>query len=164
MERLHCCLKDVLCAFSAAATWTEELAFVLFGLHAQQREDTGLSPAEAVFGALIVYQMNFCKAMKFLLILFFKNFGCSRLFSALPQFQHHAAQRAANRAALHPPHLGPVWRRRLTATAPLQGCLRRTASWTPLLHHPSQVLRPDNRRQQPQGLHGSKTPSLAARS
>jgi hypothetical protein len=57
-----------------------------------------------------------------------------------------------------------VWRRRLTATTPLQGRLRRTASWTPLLHHPSQVPRPDNRRQPPQGLHGSKTPSLAARS
>jgi hypothetical protein len=52
----------------AAATWTEELPFVLLSLHAQHREDTGLSPAEAVFGATIVCQMNFCKAMKFLLI------------------------------------------------------------------------------------------------
>jgi hypothetical protein len=49
--RLHCCLKDALCARAAAATWSKELPFVLLGLQAQLREDTGLSPAEAVFGA-----------------------------------------------------------------------------------------------------------------
>jgi hypothetical protein len=39
---------------AAAATWSEEFPFVLVGLRAQPREDTGLSPAEAVFGAPIV--------------------------------------------------------------------------------------------------------------
>ncbi len=47
--RLHRHLKDALCARAAAATWSEELPFVLLGLRAQPREDTGLSPAEAVF-------------------------------------------------------------------------------------------------------------------
>ncbi len=54
VKRLHRCLKDALRACAAAATWSEELPFVLLGLRAQPREDTGLSPAEAVFGAPIV--------------------------------------------------------------------------------------------------------------
>jgi hypothetical protein len=44
---------------AAAATWSEELPFVLLGLRAQPREDTGLSPAEAIFGALIVLPNEF---------------------------------------------------------------------------------------------------------
>jgi hypothetical protein len=59
VERLHCCLKDALHACAAAATWSEELPFVLLGLRAQQREDTGLSPAEAVFCAPIVLPKEF---------------------------------------------------------------------------------------------------------
>jgi hypothetical protein len=54
VERLQCCLKDVLRARSAAATWAEDVPWVLLGLHAQPKEDTGLSLALAVFGALIV--------------------------------------------------------------------------------------------------------------
>jgi hypothetical protein len=54
VERLHCRLKDALRARAVAVTWSEELPFVLLGLRAQPREDTGLSPAEAVYGAPIV--------------------------------------------------------------------------------------------------------------
>jgi hypothetical protein len=54
VERLHCRRKDALCARTAMATCTEEIRRVLLGLCAQLREDTGLSPAEAVFGAPIV--------------------------------------------------------------------------------------------------------------
>ncbi len=54
VKRLHRRLKDSLHARAAALTWSEELPFVLLGLRAQPREDTGLSPAEAVFGAQIV--------------------------------------------------------------------------------------------------------------
>jgi hypothetical protein len=57
--RLHRRLKDALRALAAAATWFEELPFVLLGLRAQPREDTGLSPAEAVFGAPIVLPNEF---------------------------------------------------------------------------------------------------------
>jgi hypothetical protein len=60
VERLHRRLKDALRArAAAAATWSEELPFVLLGLRAQPREDTGLSPAEAVFGAPIVLPNEF---------------------------------------------------------------------------------------------------------
>ncbi len=54
VERLHRRLKDAIRARTAAATWSQKLPFVLLGLRAQPREDTGLSPAEAVFGALNV--------------------------------------------------------------------------------------------------------------
>jgi hypothetical protein len=54
VERLHRRLKDALCTRAAAATWSEELPFVLLGLRAQLREDTGLYLAEAVFGSPIV--------------------------------------------------------------------------------------------------------------
>jgi hypothetical protein len=46
-------------AHAAAATWFKELPFVLLGLRAQPREDTGLSLAEAVFGAQIVLPNEF---------------------------------------------------------------------------------------------------------
>jgi hypothetical protein len=54
VEQLHYRLKDVLCALATAPTWAEELTWVLLGLRAQPSEDTGLSPAEAVFGTPIV--------------------------------------------------------------------------------------------------------------
>jgi hypothetical protein len=59
VKRLHRRLKDALSAHAAAATWSEELPFVLLRLRAQPREDTGLSPAEAVFVTLIVLPNEF---------------------------------------------------------------------------------------------------------
>jgi hypothetical protein len=59
VERLHCRLKDALRTRTAAATWSKELLFVLLGLRAQPREDTGLSLAQAVFGAQIVLPNEF---------------------------------------------------------------------------------------------------------
>jgi hypothetical protein len=44
---------------AAGATWANELPWVLLGLRAEPREDTGLSPAEAVFGAPIVLPNEF---------------------------------------------------------------------------------------------------------
>jgi hypothetical protein len=59
VERLSRRLKDALHAGAAVATWSEELSFVLLGLRAQLRKDTGLSLAEAVFGAQIVLPNEF---------------------------------------------------------------------------------------------------------
>jgi hypothetical protein len=59
VETLHRRLKDALRARDAAATWSEELPFVLLGLRAQRREDTGLSLAEAVYLAPIVLPNEF---------------------------------------------------------------------------------------------------------
>ncbi len=65
VERLHCRLRDALRAHAAAATWSEELPFVLLDLRAQPREDTGLSLAEADFGTLIVLPNKFLQGDKF---------------------------------------------------------------------------------------------------
>jgi hypothetical protein len=59
IKSLHRRLKDALHAWAAAATWAEEIPWVLLGLLAQLREDTGLSPAEAVFGPPIVLPKEF---------------------------------------------------------------------------------------------------------
>jgi hypothetical protein len=59
VERLHYCLKDALRARTATATWAKELLWVLLGLPAQPREDTGLSLAEAVFGTPIFLPNEF---------------------------------------------------------------------------------------------------------
>jgi hypothetical protein len=59
VERLHRRLKDALRARAAAATWADELPFVILRLRAQPREDTGLSPAESVYGAPIVRPNEF---------------------------------------------------------------------------------------------------------
>jgi hypothetical protein len=60
-KSLHRCLKDALGARTAVATWTEEIPWVLFGLRAQPREDTGLSLDEVIFVAPIVLPNEFSK-------------------------------------------------------------------------------------------------------
>jgi hypothetical protein len=54
VEKRHHRLKGALCACAAAATWAEEISWILNSLRSQPREDTDLSLAEAVFGALFV--------------------------------------------------------------------------------------------------------------
>jgi hypothetical protein len=69
VERLHRRLEDALRACAPAATRSEELPIVLLRLRAQPREDNGLSPTEAVFGAPIMWPYKFfCKTKKFQLI------------------------------------------------------------------------------------------------
>jgi hypothetical protein len=67
-------------------TWSEELPFVLLGLWSQPREDTGLSTAEAVFGAPIVLPNEFLQneeiSVDSIIKNFFKNFACSCCFFA----------------------------------------------------------------------------------
>jgi hypothetical protein len=86
VERLHRHLKDALRARAAAATWSEELPFVLLGLRAQPREDTGLSPAEAVFGIPIVLPIEFLQnkemSVDAIIKKFSKNLACSCCFFA----------------------------------------------------------------------------------
>jgi hypothetical protein len=74
VERLHCHLKDALCARTAAATWAEALPFVLLSLRAQLMEDTGLSPAESVFGAPIVLPNEFLQCDEVAVDSIIKNF------------------------------------------------------------------------------------------
>jgi transposase InsO family protein len=51
VERFHRRLKDALRARAAAADWPLHLPWVLLGLRAAPREDSGVSAAELVYGA-----------------------------------------------------------------------------------------------------------------
>jgi hypothetical protein len=83
VERLHRRLKDALRTRAAAATWSEKLPFVLLGLRAQPREDTGLSLAEAVFGAQIVLPNEFLPNDELSVDTIVKNFSKTLHVSAL---------------------------------------------------------------------------------
>ncbi len=50
VERTHCQLKDALRARLAGPRWPEHLPWVLFGLRAAPKDDSGLSSAELVLG------------------------------------------------------------------------------------------------------------------
>ena len=54
VERLHRRLKDALRTRGAAATWSADIAWVLLGLRAAPREDTNISPAQALYGTPLV--------------------------------------------------------------------------------------------------------------
>jgi hypothetical protein len=51
VERFHCRLKDSLRARLAGAEWPQHLPWVMLGLRAAPREDSGVSAAELVYGA-----------------------------------------------------------------------------------------------------------------
>jgi hypothetical protein len=51
VERVHCRLKDALKAHLAGSEWVSHLPWVLLGLRAAPREDSGVSAAELVYGA-----------------------------------------------------------------------------------------------------------------
>jgi hypothetical protein len=73
------------------ANWAEEIPWVILCLHAQPREDSGLSPAEAVFGAPIVLPSEFLQGDE---ISKKKIFACSYVSFAKAQFESPAAERA----------------------------------------------------------------------
>ncbi len=54
VERLHRRLKDTLRTRGANASWTAELPWALLGLRSQPREDSNISPAQAVYGTPLV--------------------------------------------------------------------------------------------------------------
>ena len=56
VERLHRRLKDALRARCSGLNWADPLPWVLLGLRTAPREDTGLSPAQAVLGCNLALQ------------------------------------------------------------------------------------------------------------
>jgi hypothetical protein len=89
--RLHCRLKDALRARAASATWSEELLFVLLGLRAQPREDTGLSLAKAVFGAPIVLPNEFLQNKEMSVDASIKNFSKTLHVPAVSLPRHNSS-------------------------------------------------------------------------
>jgi hypothetical protein len=65
---MHRQFKDALHACTAAATWADEIPWTLLVPSSQPREDTGLSPAEAVFGTPLVLPNEFLQAEEFFII------------------------------------------------------------------------------------------------
>jgi hypothetical protein len=59
VERLHRHLKDALRTRGANAAWAAELPWVLLGLCSQPREDSNISPAQAVYGTPLVLPNQF---------------------------------------------------------------------------------------------------------
>jgi hypothetical protein len=72
------------------AAWSEELPFVLLGLHAQPKEETGLSAAEAVFGAPIVLPSEFLQNEKISVDSIIKNFSKTLDISAVSLPRHNS--------------------------------------------------------------------------
>jgi hypothetical protein len=120
VERLHRRLKDALCARAAAATWSKELPFVLLELRAQPREDTGLSPAEAVFDAQIVLLNEFLQNDELSVDTIVKKFSKTLHVSAPSLPRHNSSTELPSEL---PAELlsGPlVWVRRGGLVPPLQ--------------------------------------------
>ncbi len=161
VERLHRCLKDALCTRANAATWSEDLPFVLLGLRAQPREDNGLSLAEVVFGTPIVLPNEFLQTEEISVDSIINNVSktLDAPASSLPRHNSSVqlpSELPAELLFAPPPHLGPSWRRGPTSPAALQWPLRCSAPWPLLLHHPSRITGQGHCRQPPQGLHGSR--------
>jgi hypothetical protein len=141
VERLHRRLKDALRAHPTAATWSEELPFVLLGLRAQPREDTGLSPAEAVFGTPCSL-MNFCKMKKCQLMLLSKIFQKScmcLLFLCLGTILAPSYQTSCQETSSPPPSSGSI---RMASSHPFSCSTMAptpSSARAPLLLHPSRV-------------------------
>ncbi len=136
VERLHRHHKDALRACAAAATWSEELPFVLLGLGAQPREDTGLFPAEVVFSAQIVLPNEFLQMMNFQLMLLSNIFPKPCMFLlllCLGTILALTCSASCQPSCSPPPHLGPPGRHHSTHSAALQQPLRSPAPQPPLL-------------------------------
>jgi hypothetical protein len=119
VERFHCCLKDGLGACTAAATWAEEIPWVLLGLHAQLREDIGLSPAEAVFGAPIVLPNEFLKGDEIPVDTISKNFLKSLDAPAFSLPRHNSSRQLPSELPAELLNTRLVWVRRGGVVPPL---------------------------------------------
>jgi hypothetical protein len=116
VERLHHRLKDALRARAAAATWSEELPFVLLRLREQPREDTGLSPAEAVFGAPIVLPNEFLQNEEMPVDAIIKKFSKTLHVPAVSLPRHNSSAQLPGDLLSAP----LVWVRRGGVIPPLQ--------------------------------------------
>ncbi len=126
-ESLHRRLKDALSGCAAAPTWSEELPFVLLGLRAQPREDTDLSPTEAIFGAQIVLPNEFLQNDELSVDAIIKNFSRTLHVSAPSLPRHNSSTDLPSELPaelLSTPLSGFVGRHPSTPSAALQRPLR----------------------------------------
>ena len=62
VERLHRRLKDACRARDAVSSWAQELPLILLSLRVAPRDDTGISPAEHVYGSTLSLPSSFVDA------------------------------------------------------------------------------------------------------
>ncbi len=124
VERLHRRLKDTLRARAAAATWSEELPFVLLGLRAQPREDTGLSLAEAVFGAQIVLPNEFLQNYELSVVTIVKKFSKTLHVPAPSLPRHNSSTELPSELPPSSGSIGAAWFHPFSrsTTAPTRSC------------------------------------------
>ncbi len=96
VERFHHCLKDALRAHCAAANWVDHLPWVLLGLPAAAREDDGSTPAQEVFGTLLILPGQFLDSPEIPPKIFLEQFS-----TTLSAAEHSATRH--NTAAAHRP-------------------------------------------------------------
>ena len=65
IERFHRCLKSSLRARSAGSAWVAYLPLVLLGLRSSPKNDSGFSPAEAIYGSTLSLPGKFLKHSEF---------------------------------------------------------------------------------------------------
>jgi transposase InsO family protein len=128
VKRLHHRLYGRALACAAEATWTEELPFVFLGVRAQPREDTGLSPAQAVFGVQIVLPNEFLKNDELSVDTIVKNFSKTLHVSAPSLPRHNSSTDLPSELPAELLSAPLVWVRRgslvppLPTTAPTRSC------------------------------------------
>jgi transposase InsO family protein len=120
VERLHRRLKNALRACAAAATWSKDLPFVLFRLGAQPREDTGLSPAEPVFGAQNVLPNEFLQNEELSADIIVKIFSKTVYVSAPSLPRHNSSTDLPSELPAELLSAPLVWVRRGSLVPPLQ--------------------------------------------
>ena len=59
IECFHCSLKSSLPARLAGSDWVAHLLLVMLGLRVSPKDDSGFSPAEAVFGSTLSFPGEF---------------------------------------------------------------------------------------------------------
>ncbi len=154
IERLRHRLNDVLRAHITAATWAEEIHLLLLGLRAQMREDTGLSLAEAVFGAPIVLPNDFLQEDEISVDIISKKFPQSLDAPAFSLPRHNSSRQLQGELPADLLSARLVWVRAavssllstLSMTAPTLASARDTT--------PGRAAREDHCREPPQGVHG----------
>ncbi len=107
---------------------------MLLGLRAQPREDTGLSLAEAVFGAPILLPNEFLQGDEISVDSIITNFSTTLDAPAFSLPRHNFSNQLSNDLPAELLSARLVWVCRGGAVLPLQ-LLRCSAPWTPLLHH-----------------------------
>jgi hypothetical protein len=146
-------LKDALRAHAAAATWSKEQPFVLLRLRAQLREDTGLSPAEALFDAQIVLPNEYLQNEEFSVDDIIKNFSKTLHVSAPSLLRHNSITDLPRELPAKLLSAPLIWVRWGGVVSPLQplydGPYAVLRHGPPLLHHPSRVAGRGGRCQPP---------------